>query len=79
MSKKIEVSEAQLPIVMYDDQLMEKQEDFYPLNYTLYHNINVKKEYKSENVVNIAALEFRQLKSHSKNFSISSSNGRVYR
>uniref|UniRef100_M1DAI2 Uncharacterized protein n=1 Tax=Solanum tuberosum TaxID=4113 RepID=M1DAI2_SOLTU len=72
LNKKIEVSEAQLPIVEDDDQLVEKKKEFHPFNYTLFLNIDVEKEYKSENVVKNVALELRQLESHSKYFSISS-------
>ncbi|KAG5587011.1 hypothetical protein H5410_047445 [Solanum commersonii] len=56
---------------MDDDQLVEQKEEFQPFNYILFLNIDVEKEYKSENVVNNAALELRQLESHSKYFSIS--------
>ncbi|KAG5620135.1 hypothetical protein H5410_005353 [Solanum commersonii] len=72
LNKKIEASEAQLPIVMDNDQLVEQKEKFQPFNYTLFVNIDVKKEYKSENVVNNIALELRQLESHSKHFSVKS-------
>ncbi|KAK6791494.1 hypothetical protein RDI58_010575 [Solanum bulbocastanum] len=71
LNKKIEVSEAQLPIVVDDDQLDEQKREFQPFNYTLFLNVDVVKEYKSENVVNNATLELRELKSHSKHFSIS--------
>ena len=72
LNKKIEASEAQLPIVVDDDQLVEQKEEFQPFNYILFLNIDVEKEYKSENVVNSAALELRELESHSKHFSIKS-------
>ncbi|KAG5571858.1 hypothetical protein H5410_061624 [Solanum commersonii] len=72
LNKKIEASKAQLSIVVDDDQLVEQKEEFQPFNYTLFLNIDVEKEYKSENVVNNVALELRQLESHSKYFSISS-------
>ena len=72
LNKKIEASDAQLSIVVDDDQQVEQKEEFQPLNYTLFLNIDVEKEYKSENVVNNAALELRQLKSHLKHFSIKS-------
>uniref|UniRef100_M1DTG0 Uncharacterized protein n=1 Tax=Solanum tuberosum TaxID=4113 RepID=M1DTG0_SOLTU len=70
LNKKIEASEAQLPFVMDDDQQVEQKEKFQPFNYTLFLNIDVDKEYKSENVVNNAVLELRQLESHSKHFSV---------
>ncbi|KAG5610822.1 hypothetical protein H5410_022103 [Solanum commersonii] len=57
---------------MDDDQLVEQKEELQPFNYTLFLSIDVQKEYKSENVVNNANLELRQLESHSKHFSISS-------
>ncbi|KAG5598281.1 hypothetical protein H5410_029651 [Solanum commersonii] len=69
-NKKIEASDAQLLIVVDDDQLVEQKEEFQPFNYTLFLNIDVEKEYKSENIVKNAALESRQLQSHSKHFSI---------
>ncbi|KAG5598309.1 hypothetical protein H5410_029679 [Solanum commersonii] len=43
LNKKIEVSDAQLSIVVDDDQQVEQKEDFQPLNYTLFLNINVEK------------------------------------
>ena len=49
---------------------MEQKENFQPFNYTLFVNIDVEKEYKSENVVNSVALELRQLESCSEHFSI---------
>uniref|UniRef100_M1DKI1 Uncharacterized protein n=1 Tax=Solanum tuberosum TaxID=4113 RepID=M1DKI1_SOLTU len=70
LNKKIEASEAQLPIVVDDDPLVEQKEEVQPFNYTLFLNIDVEKEYKSENVVNNVALELRQLESHSKHFFI---------
>ncbi|KAG5586450.1 hypothetical protein H5410_046884 [Solanum commersonii] len=70
LNKKIDASEAQLPFVMDDDQLVEQKEEFQPFNYTLFLNIDVDKEYKSENVVNNAAMGLRQLESHSKHFSV---------
>uniref|UniRef100_M1E0V5 Uncharacterized protein n=1 Tax=Solanum tuberosum TaxID=4113 RepID=M1E0V5_SOLTU len=70
LNKKIEASDAQLSIVVDDDQQVEQKEEFQPLNYTLFLNINVEKKYKSENVVNNVALELRQVESHSKHFSI---------
>ncbi|KAG5632816.1 hypothetical protein H5410_004533 [Solanum commersonii] len=51
LNKKIEASDAQLPIVLDNDQLVEQKEEFQPFNYTLFLNINIEKEYKSENVV----------------------------
>uniref|UniRef100_M1ACQ9 Uncharacterized protein n=1 Tax=Solanum tuberosum TaxID=4113 RepID=M1ACQ9_SOLTU len=72
LNKKIEASEAQLPIVVDYDQLVEQKEEFQPFNYILFLNIDVEKEDKSENVVNNAALELRELESHSKHFSIKS-------
>lgn len=57
---------------MDDDQLVEQQEEFQPLKYTLFLNINVEKEYKKEDVVNNVALELRQLEFHPKHFSIKS-------
>ena len=36
---------------------MEQKEKFQPFNYTLFLNVDVEKEYKSENVVNNVALE----------------------
>ncbi|KAG5606319.1 hypothetical protein H5410_027811, partial [Solanum commersonii] len=71
LNKKIEASEAQLPIVVDDDQLVGKKEEFQPFNYTLFLNIDVEKEYKSENDVNNVALELRHFEYHSKHFSIS--------
>uniref|UniRef100_M1DH78 Uncharacterized protein n=1 Tax=Solanum tuberosum TaxID=4113 RepID=M1DH78_SOLTU len=68
LNKKIEASDAQLSIVVDDDQQVEQKEEFQPLNYTLFLNINVEKEYKSENVVNNVALELRQFESHSEHF-----------
>uniref|UniRef100_M1DKX3 Uncharacterized protein n=1 Tax=Solanum tuberosum TaxID=4113 RepID=M1DKX3_SOLTU len=68
LNKKIEASDVQSPIVMDDDQLVEQKTEFQPFNYILFLNIDVEKEYKSENVV----LELRQLESHSKHFSIKS-------
>ncbi|KAG5611609.1 hypothetical protein H5410_022890 [Solanum commersonii] len=50
LNKKIKASEAKLPIVVDDDQLVEQKEEFQPFNYTLFLNIDVEKEYKSENV-----------------------------
>uniref|UniRef100_M1DMN3 Uncharacterized protein n=1 Tax=Solanum tuberosum TaxID=4113 RepID=M1DMN3_SOLTU len=70
LNKKIEASYAQLPIVVDNDQLVEQNEELQPFNYTLFLNIDVEKEYKSENVVKNAALELRQLESHSKHLSI---------
>ncbi|KAG5609355.1 hypothetical protein H5410_020636 [Solanum commersonii] len=72
LNKKIEASNAQLSIVVDDDQQVEQKEEFQPLNYTLFFNIDVEKEYKSENAVNNVALELRQFESHSKHFSIKS-------
>ncbi|KAG5577070.1 hypothetical protein H5410_057204 [Solanum commersonii] len=68
----IEASTVQSPIVVDDDQLVEQKEEFQPFNYTLFLNIDVEKEYKSENVVNHVALDLRHFESHSKHFSISS-------
>ncbi|KAG5579333.1 hypothetical protein H5410_049960 [Solanum commersonii] len=48
LNKKIEASEAQLPIVVDDDQLVKKKEEFHPFNYSLFLNINIEKEYKRE-------------------------------
>ncbi|KAG5632770.1 hypothetical protein H5410_004487 [Solanum commersonii] len=70
LNKKIEASDAELSIVVDDDQQVEQKDEFQPLNYTLFLNIDVEKEYKSENVVNNVALELRQFESHSKHFSI---------
>ncbi|KAG5615124.1 hypothetical protein H5410_014948 [Solanum commersonii] len=72
LNKNIEAFDAQLSIVVDDDQQVEQKEEFQPLNYTLFLNINVEKEYKSENVVNNVALELRHFESHSKHISISS-------
>ncbi|KAG5591341.1 hypothetical protein H5410_041855 [Solanum commersonii] len=72
LNKKIEASDVQSPIVVDDDQLVEQKEEFQPFNYTLFLKIEVKKEYKNENVVNNVALELRLLESHSKHFSIKS-------
>uniref|UniRef100_A0A0V0IYI3 Putative ovule protein n=1 Tax=Solanum chacoense TaxID=4108 RepID=A0A0V0IYI3_SOLCH len=72
LNKKIEASEAQLPNVVDDDQLVEQKEEFQPFSYTLFLNIDVEKECKSENVVKNVAFELKQLESHSKHFSISS-------
>ncbi|KAG5571844.1 hypothetical protein H5410_061610 [Solanum commersonii] len=72
LNKNIEASETQLPIIVDDDQLVEQKEELRAFNYTLFLNTNVEKEYKSENVVNIVALELRQFEYHSKHFSISS-------
>lgn len=52
------------------DQLMEKKEELQPFNYTLFLNIDVEKEYKSQNAINNVALKFRALESHSEHFSI---------
>ncbi|KAG5615146.1 hypothetical protein H5410_014970 [Solanum commersonii] len=68
----LEASNVQSPIVVDDDQLVEQKEEFQPFNYILFLNVDVEKEYKSENVVKNVALELRQLESHSKHFSISS-------
>ncbi|KAG5609847.1 hypothetical protein H5410_021128 [Solanum commersonii] len=70
LNKKIEAYDAQLLIIVDDDQLVEQKEEFQPFNYILFLNNNVEKEYKSENVVKNAALELRQLESHSKHFAI---------
>ncbi|KAG5609988.1 hypothetical protein H5410_021269 [Solanum commersonii] len=43
LNKKIEAFEAQLPIVVDDDQLVEQKEEFQPFNYTLFLNIDVEK------------------------------------
>ncbi|KAG5589958.1 hypothetical protein H5410_040472 [Solanum commersonii] len=72
LNKKIEASDAQLPIVVDNDQLVEQKEEFQPFNYTLFFNIDVEKEYKSENVVKNVALELRQLEFQSKHFSVKS-------
>ncbi|KAG5574858.1 hypothetical protein H5410_054992 [Solanum commersonii] len=55
LNKKIEASDAQLSIVVDNDQQVEQKEKFQPLNYTLFLNIDVEKEYKSENVVEACA------------------------
>ncbi|KAG5579771.1 hypothetical protein H5410_050398 [Solanum commersonii] len=44
LNKKIEALEAQLPIVVDDDQLVEQKEEFQSFNYTLFLNIDVEKE-----------------------------------
>ncbi|KAG5606271.1 hypothetical protein H5410_027763 [Solanum commersonii] len=51
LNKKIEASKAQFPIVVDDDQLVEKKEEFYLFKYTLFLNIHVEKEYKGEKFV----------------------------
>ncbi|KAG5595276.1 hypothetical protein H5410_036508 [Solanum commersonii] len=48
LNKKVEASNAQSPIVVD-----EQKEELQPFNYTLFFNVNVEKEYKSENVVNM--------------------------
>ncbi|KAG5617791.1 hypothetical protein H5410_017615 [Solanum commersonii] len=71
-NKKIEASDAQLSIVVDDDQQVEQKEEFQSLNHNLFLNIDVEKEYKSKNVVNNVVLELSQFESHSKHFSIKS-------
>ena len=56
LNEKVEASDAQSPIVVDDDQLVERKEEFQSFNYTLFFNVDVEKEYKSENVVNNVAL-----------------------
>ncbi|KAG5606269.1 hypothetical protein H5410_027761, partial [Solanum commersonii] len=51
LNKKIEASKAQLPIVVDDDQLVVKKEEFHTFKYIVFLSIDVEKEYKNEKVV----------------------------
>uniref|UniRef100_M1DTZ9 Uncharacterized protein n=1 Tax=Solanum tuberosum TaxID=4113 RepID=M1DTZ9_SOLTU len=68
LNKKVEVFDVKSPIVVDDDQLVDQKEKIQPFNYIVFLNVNIEKEYKSENVD--VALELGHLGSHSKYFSI---------
>ncbi|XP_059292620.1 B3 domain-containing transcription repressor VAL1-like [Lycium ferocissimum] len=57
INKKVEVSDAQPPIVMDTGQLVEQIEEFQPFDQILVDDAYVEEVYKSENVRNNAVLE----------------------
>lgn len=63
MNKKVGVFYAQSPTVVDTDKLIEQKEKFHTFNCVLFLRVNVEEEYKSENVVNNAISELRQVES----------------